>query len=149
MARYPLIFPARRVVPVAVVVAAAGAGFSPSLALRILCGAFGAVAAALAWWQARARTAVIVDERGYAVEERGQEKLRVAWSEVVRVRADGAERALYVDCGEPARNLLVPPRRGYGFRFERSEALYAQILDAVAPEKIELVTRLDAAVQKK
>jgi hypothetical protein len=91
----------------------------------------------------RARAAVVLDETGYTVEEHGREKLRVAWSEVVRVRADAEEKAAYVDCGDRARNLLIPPRRGYGFRFERSDALYARVLEAV-PDKVVLVPRLDA-----
>jgi hypothetical protein len=86
---------------------------------------------------------VIIDENGYAVSERGREKLRVAWTEVKQVKADAAEHAVYVDCGDPARNLLVPPRRGFGFTFERTEELYARILDAV-PDRVELVPRLDA-----
>jgi hypothetical protein len=140
---FPIIFTQRRVLPVAVAFALAGAGFSHGIWPRIACAAFGLLAAGLAMWQRRARPQVIIDAQGYAVEEHGREKLRVAWSEVKRVRADAAEHALYVDCGEPSRNLLVPPRRGFGFRFERAEVLYARVLDAV-PDKVELVSRLDA-----
>jgi hypothetical protein len=135
----------RRVLPVAVLVALGGAAVSSSLWGRLACVGFALLAVAAAWWQKRARPQLLVDEAGYAVEEHGREKLRVAWSEVVRVRADVAEHALYVDCGDPTRNLLVPPRRGYGFRFERAEALFARVVAAVGRDKVETVARLDAA----
>lgn len=48
----------------------------------------------------------------------------------------------------PSRNLLVPPERGYGFHFERADALYARILDAVT-DRVELVPRLDVGREKK
>lgn len=134
--------------PVAIVFAIGGAGLSPGLTLRLICGAFALLAGGLMYWQRRARPAVIVDETGYAVEENGREKLRVKWTEVVKVRADAAEHACYVDCGDPSRNLLVPPERGYGFHFERADALYARILDAVT-DRVELVPRLDVGREKK
>ena len=140
---FPIVFTQRRILPVAVVFAAAGVGFAGVWWVRVACGGFALLAAGLGFWQHRARPSVVIDGEGYAVEEYGKEKLRVAWREVVRVRADAAEHACYVDCGDATRNLLVPPRRGYGFHFERARELYARILDAV-PDKVELVPRLDA-----
>jgi hypothetical protein len=141
--RFPLVFTQRRVLPLAVGVAVAGAIVTDLLWARLACGAVALVALVAAWLQSRTRPALILDDQGYAVEERGREKLRVAWSEVKHVRADGAEHALYVDVGDPARNLLVPPRRGYGFRFERSEELFQKILSSVPSEKVEAVARLE------
>jgi hypothetical protein len=146
--RFALVFTQRRILPLALGVALVGAVFSTVWWARLGCVAVAGLAAIAAWWQARAKPALIVDERGYAVEEHGREKLRVAWSEVVRVRADRAESALYVDCGDPARNLLVPPRRGFGFRFERAERLYALIVSSVQAERVEAVDRLDPKPQK-
>ena len=140
---FPIVFTQRRVLPVAVVFALVGAGLSPGFWLRLACGGFALLAAGIGIWQKRARAQVVIDEAGYAVEEHGREKLRVAWSEVVEVRADAAEHACYVDCGDPQRNLLVPPERGYGFHFERADQLYARILDAVT-DKVKLVERLEA-----
>lgn len=141
--RYPIVFTQRRILPVAVAFALVGAAFTPGVWVRLVCAAFALAGAGIAWWLWRARPAVVVDDSGYVVEEHGREKLRVAWSEVVKVRADAEEKAAYVDCGDRARNLLIPPRRGYGFRFERSDALYARVLGAV-PDKVVLVPRLDA-----
>jgi hypothetical protein len=132
-----------RVLPLAVVFALVGVALAPPLAFKLISGAFALAGTAGALWQRRTRPELLVDASGYAVREHGREKLRVAWSEVTRVRADAAEMACYVDCGDPARNLLVPPAHGWGFRFDRSDLLYARILDAVPSEKIELVPRLD------
>jgi hypothetical protein len=140
--RFPLLFTQRRVLPLAVAVALAGAWLAEGAWARAVCLALAVAALAAAWLQARTRPTLILDEDGYAVEERGREKLRVPWSEVKSVRADPSEHALYVDCGDPRRNLLVPPRRGFGFRFERAEALYAFVV-AQVPERVEVVARLD------
>jgi hypothetical protein len=140
---FPLEMTQRRLLPLAVLFALGGAVAAPSIALKVVSTLFAVAGAAVAVWQQRTRPEVVVDGEGYAVLERGREKLRVGWSEVNKVRADASEKACYVDCGDPARNLLVPPRRGWGFRFQRSDELYARILDAVPGDKIELVPRLD------
>ncbi len=124
------------------VFALAGAAFGGHLWLQVVCAGFATAGTALGLWQRRARPAVRVDDQGYAVLEHGREKLRVAWSEVKRVRAEAAEFACYVDCGDPKRNLLVPPERGWGFRFERSRELYTRIIDAVT-DRVELVQKLE------
>jgi hypothetical protein len=140
--RYRLIFTQRRVLPLAVAIAIVGAVVATALWARIACVAVACLAVLAAWLQGRARPALVIDDEGYAVEEHGREKLRVRWSEVVKVRADGGEKALYVDVGDPARNLLVPPRRGYGFRFERADELYQHILQRVPADKVEAVGKL-------
>jgi len=140
--RFELSFPQRRILPVSLVIAFGCAAIADALWLRLFCGGFGVLTLALWLILRRAQPCVLVDEHGYAVEEFGREKLRVAWSDVKKVRADPAEHAAYVDCGDPARNLLVPPSRGWGFRFPRARELYARIVDAV-PDKVELVERLD------
>jgi len=141
--RFPLLMSTRRVLPVALVFASGAALFAPGAILRAGCVAFAAFAAAVWAWQASARPELVVDDDGYAVVERGREKLRVPWRDVRRVRADRAEHALYVDTGDPARNLLVPPKRGYGFRFARQELLYARVIERVPEAIVEMVARLD------
>jgi hypothetical protein len=111
--------------------------------MRAAAGVFALGALGLVLWEARRRPSVRIDAAGYAVISGGREKLRVAWTEVIRVRADPAEHALYVDCGDPARNLLVPPERGFGFRFAEAEELYRRVVEAV-PDRVEQVARLDA-----
>jgi hypothetical protein len=140
--RYPLIFTQRRVLPLAVLVAGVGAAVAEVLWARLVCAAVAVLALVAAWLQGRSRPALLIDDSGYAVEEHGKEKLRVAWSEVHKVRADAAERALYIDVGDPGRNLLVPPKRGYGFRFDRAEELFQNILTRVPKDKIEAVEKL-------
>ncbi len=128
-AKYRLIFTQRRVLPLAVLVALGGAVVDPGAV-----GARGVRSPSLCWrwWRPGCRDAHgrrwCSTTEGYAVEEHGREKLRVPWREVVKVRADGAEQALYIDVGDPSRNLLVPPRRGYGFRFDRADELFQHVL---------------------
>jgi hypothetical protein len=62
---------------------------------------------------------------------------------VQAVRVERREHALYVDCGDPGRNLLVPPARGFGFRFAEQEALCARVLAAVPAERVHEVERLE------
>jgi hypothetical protein len=140
--RYRLIFTQRRVLPVAVLVALAGAAVTEAWWARGACVAVAVLAIVAAWLQSRSRPTLVIDDGGYAVEEYGKEKLRVSWGEVHKVRADGAEHALFVDVGDPQRNLLVPPRRGYGFRFERADELYQRILSLVPADKVESVAKL-------
>lgn len=143
--RFPILFTQWGLIPVAVVLLAGWAIFSDRLGLRIAAGVLALVTIVVGSVLFALRPWLVVDDEGYAVWERGREKLRVAWREVVAVRADADEHACYVDCGDPTRNLLVPPRRGFGFRFERQEALYARVLAAVDPACIEHVNQLTKA----
>jgi hypothetical protein len=133
----------RRVLPLAIAFALAGVLVLDGGWARAAAAVLAATGVALLVWERRRAPAVRVDADGYAVVERGRDKLRVAWSEVVRVRVDAAEHALYVDCGDPARNLLVPPRHGWGFHFEGAEELFRLVCAAV-PDRVEAVARLDA-----
>jgi hypothetical protein len=128
------------VLPVAALFALLGAVVAGG-ALRATCLAFAGLSVAAAVYQARSRPCLLVDEHGYAVVEHRREKLRVAWSEARRILADVEEHALYVDVGDPARNLLVPPARGFGFRFERAPELFARIV-AARPDIVKQVARL-------
>ena len=102
----------------------------------------GALVIAALWFIGRAaRPTLVIDDGGYRVEERGTERLRVAFADVKRARAVPAEQAMYVDCGDPARNLLLPPRRGFGFRFDRQTALYVRLAQSLS-DKIEIVEKL-------
>ncbi len=148
-ARYPILFAQRRVLPVAIACGLVGVVLGQALWMRLAFGAMVVGMGAVALVLRRARPEVLIDDQGYAVREFGKEKLRVGWSEVVKVRADEAEKAAYVDCGDPSRNLLVPPARGYGFRFGRADELYARILAAVPASLIERVERLDPQPVKK
>lgn len=142
--RFPVLLAQRRVLPVAVVFALSGVVFSHAWWARAICLGLAVATTAVALVQRRRRATVIIDADGYAVEERGREKLRVAWSEVRRVRAVPAEQALYVDCGDRARNLLVPPPHGYAFAFQGGDRLYQRIIAAV-PDRLELSARLEPA----
>ena len=141
--RHPILFTQWGLVPVAIVLLSGWAVFASNPIVQIVSAAIALVTAIIAAVLWRARPSLLLDERGYAVWEGGREKLRVGWDEVKRVRCDQAEHACYVDCGEPARNLLVPPRRGYGFRFERQAELYAQVIAAVGADRLEMVKKLD------
>jgi hypothetical protein len=138
-----LVVGTRWLLPLAIALALAGAAVARAMPARVLAGVF-AVLGVLAWlWQERHRPTLVLDERGYAIEQLGQEKLRVGWSEVERVRLDRKESALYVDCGDRARNLFVPPARGYGFRFAKADAICAHVIAAVPPERVVEVERID------
>ncbi len=124
--RHPLIVGTRWLLPIAIVLALAAAAAAHALPAKLLAGFF-ALLGVVAWrWQERHRPTLLLDDDGYAIEQEGKEKLRVAWSEVHKVRIDKRESAVYVDCGDKARNLFVPPGRGYGFRFADAEAVCAR-----------------------
>lgn len=143
MSRHPLIVGTRWLLPIAIVMALAAAAAAHALPARIVAGFF-ALLGAVAWmWQERHRPTLVLDDAGYAIEQNGAEKLRVAWSEVQKVRIDRKESAVYVDCGDKGRNLFVPPRRGYGFRFAGAEAVCARVLAAVPADRVVEVERID------
>jgi hypothetical protein len=133
----------RFVLPMAVVVtlglAVAGAHGIRLEALALA----GAEAAAWGWMRLSART-LLLDDDGYAIEAHGRERFRVRWAEVTHVRHDPGEQAVYVDCGDKARNLLVPPAHGYGFHIADAAAATARVLASVPPERVETVARLEA-----
>lgn len=96
-------------------------------------------------WQQKTRAQLVLDERGYAIERKGREELRVGWGEVKKVLVDRRESAVYVDCGDKARNLFVPPARGWGFRFADSPAIVAHVLAAMPADRVVEVERIDVS----
>ena len=141
--RHALIVGTRWLLPVAIVLALAGAAAAHSPIARLVAGGFALLGFAAWRVQEALRPTLVVDERGYAIEQRGQEKLRVAWSEVQSVRVDRKQLALYVDCGDKARNLFVPPPRGYGFRFADAAVICERVVAAVSAERVREVESLD------
>ena len=141
MARHALIFPLERLLPVASAIGLLLAALANRPALRVLY-AVPALFFLGAWLvKRRARGAVIVDDAGYTLERIGRPAVRVPFSAIKKVLVDESEQALFCDTQDPARNLLVPPRYGYGFHFADSATLYAAIVAAVA-DRIELVDSL-------
>lgn len=96
----------------------------------------------LSWLWGRQRAFVYVLPDGYRVKT-GRLDFTVRWSELKRVLHDPTESALYLDCGNPARNLLVPPATGFAFTFARKQELYQQLLLAVG-HLAQQVPRIDA-----
>jgi hypothetical protein len=143
--RHPLVASAAWLLPLSVVMAIGGVVAAHAVTGRLLAGWF-ALLACVAWlWQRRQRPVLLVDDAGWAIEQRGREKLRVAWSEVQSVRFDRKESAFYADCGDVGRNLFVPPRRGFGFRFGQQEQLCERLLASVPADRVHDVERLDRA----
>ena len=143
--RHPLLVGTRWLLPIAIVFAVAAVIAAHATPARLLAGVF-ALLGVVAWlWQERHRPTLVLDDAGYAIEQRGKEKLRVAWSEVQKVRLDRKEHAVYLDCGDKARNLFVPPARGYGFRFARAQAVCERVVAAVPAERVVEVERIDVS----
>jgi hypothetical protein len=128
--------------PLAAIVAALLGTLAHSAFGRIAGLALAFVLAFIALLQARLQPVLVLDDEGYSIEQGGKLRFTVSWREVKAVRAEPRERALYIDCGDPARNLLVPPARGYGFRFADTQVLYQRVLAAVG-DRVQQVERLD------
>ncbi|HEY2745785.1 MAG TPA: hypothetical protein VGL86_14215 [Polyangia bacterium] len=143
VSRHPLVVGTRWLLPVAIGLALVGAAVAHQTMARVIAGVFAVLGVAAWLWQERHRPTLVLDDTGWAIEQQGREKLRVAWSEVRAVRIDRRESAIYVDTGDKARNLFVPPRRGYGFRFARAEAACARVLAAVPADRVTEVERID------
>lgn len=143
--RHPLLVGTRWLLPVAIVLAVGGALAAHGLTARLVAGFFALLGVGAWLWQERHRPTLVLDDEGYAIEQQGREKLRVRWSEVQKVRFDKREGAVYVDCGDKARNLFVPPRAGYGFRFADSAAACARVVAAVPADRVVEVERIDVS----
>ena len=65
----------------------------------------------------------------------------MAWTEVKRVQAMPDEKVMHLDCGDPARNLLLPPQFGHGYTYDKQVQLYA-VLAAVFAGHIEVNDKL-------
>jgi hypothetical protein len=139
--RHRVVPSAYAALPVSMAVTAGAMLFSPGQRLLLVCLLVGeGIAYGMQW--ARPRF-VVADDDGYAVVVQRAERFRVRWTEVQKVRHEPKEPAVYVDCGEPARNLLVPPRRGFGFHVTDAATLCARVLASVPADKVETVERLE------
>lgn len=138
--RFPLLPTWRWLMPLAVMLGAFGVAFAGASGPRVYFLVATALVCLLWWAQARRRPVLLVDDGGYRVRVRGRERLRVRWSEVRSARAVPDEYAMYLDCGDAARNLLLP-QHGYGFRFARQPELYA-LLAARLGDRLEEVDKL-------
>jgi len=139
---FRLVHTQRGVLVVAGAFAVIGGTFIPSLVARFASLVLGLLVVAAFLFQRQLAPEVRVGRDGYRVLIAGRERFRVAWRDVVRVRAERGEPTLYVETGEAARNLFVPPR-GYGFRFEQPDELCKRVLAAVGEERTEWVERID------
>jgi hypothetical protein len=88
---------------------------------------------------------VAVDDHGLEVRSPKATKFNLPWTEVVRVIASPSTNTCYVDGGTPERSLIVP---GDGapapYDIEDKPALYAAIIEHVAPDKVKTVETLEA-----
>jgi len=141
-ARFRFLYGQQRALPIAGALLLAGAVFGQATWFRIASAVLAATVVVALVVLRRAGAELILDDDGYALREFGREKVRVPWAEVQKVRYDAAEQAMYLDCGDPSRNLLIPPSRGYGYRFERPAELCDEVRKRVAAEKIEPVEKL-------
>jgi len=89
------------------------------------------------------RTEVVVDDEALEVQNRGDRRFRLPWSEVRRVVLARARGTAFVDGGTPDRSLLLP---GRGARAPYRIAGQAQLLEAilahVAADRVTEVERL-------
>lgn len=141
-ARFILLPTTRYVGWVAVATGGLLAALGPSLLWQVASGGAALAVLLASWAVSRRRPVLILDEIGYRVEVAGHERFRVQWTEVRRVLHDRSEAALYVDCGDGRRNLLVPPVAGFAFTFTDRARLVERILLRVG-DKAEEVERLD------
>ena len=142
--RFRLLPTTRFVLPVAVLLGALVAALGTVTWMRVSSAAFAVVLVLLERATARRRPVLVLSADGYRVEAGGKTRFFVPWSSVQRVLCDASEQALYAECGDRAKNLLLPPVNGFAFTFENRAALYQAVRRAV-PDRIQEVARLDAA----
>ena len=140
--RYTLLPTTRYVSWVAVATGGLLAVMAPSVLLRGLSGGMAVALMLLTWAVGRRRPVLILDDAGYRVQVGSRERFRVRWDEVHRVLRDRSEGAVYLDCGDGKRNLLVPPAAGFAFTFSDRVGLVERILTRVG-DKVQDVERLD------
>lgn len=141
--RFALLSSTRYLLPVALLCALGLTLLGTGTVLRAGAVLAGALLVGLHLLSRRRRPILVIDDRGYAVEVAGQQRFFVPWTAVTRALHDPSEQALYLDCGDPARNLLLPPLAGFAFSFEHRDALYERLLSHIG-DRIEVVPRLDA-----
>ena len=140
--RYALLSANRYLLPIALLCAGALIALAGPLWLRVSAAAAAVLLLGLQAWARQRRPVLVLDDAGYAVEVAGVQRFFVPWTAVTRVLHDPSEQALYLDCGEPGHNLLLPPRAGFAFTFTDRQDLYQRLLTQVG-ERAQLVTRLD------
>jgi hypothetical protein len=88
---------------------------------------------------------VAVDDNALEVRSPKATRFSLPWTDVVKVLASPSTTTCYVDGGAPERSLIVP---GDGapapYDIEDKPALYAAIVEHVAPEKVKIVETLEA-----
>jgi hypothetical protein len=88
---------------------------------------------------------VAVDETGLEVRSPKATKFSLPWTDVVRVIASPSTNTCYVDGGTPERSLIVPGDGASApYDLEDKPALYAAIIEHVAPDKVKTVETLEA-----
>jgi hypothetical protein len=142
---FRLLSTTRWVLPLALLLALLFAAFAPgtrtiALGLALLFGGLMGLSRAIS-------PVLILDGHGYRICVRGHERFSVPWSKVVRVTIDEEEGACYVDCGDRQKNLLLPPRGGFAFTFERRDELLLRIRRATQDRQL-MVKNLLTAVQE-
>ncbi len=89
------------------------------------------------------RTEVVVDDEALEVQNRGDRRFRLPWSEVRRVVVSRARGTAFVDGGAPERSLLLPGRGARApYRIERQAELLEAILAHVDADRLSDVERL-------
>ena len=88
---------------------------------------------------------VVIDDAALEVQQKGERRFRLPWSEVVKLVASRETKTCFVDGGDPDRSLLVP---GDGapapYTIADKDALFDAIVAHVDPEKVEEVELLSA-----
>jgi hypothetical protein len=92
------------------------------------------------------RLEIVVDDDGLELRSARTRRFRIRWPDVVRVVASPSTNTCYVDGGSGDKSFIVP---GDGapapYDIDDKPALYAAILERVAPEKVKTVDTLEAA----
>ena len=140
--RFALLSVNRYLLPIALLCAAGLCALAPQTWLRVSALSAALLLLGLHVLSRRRRPLLVLDESGYAVEVAGVRRFFVPWTAVTRVLHDPSEQALYLDCGDPGRNLLLPPVAGFAFTFEHRDDLYRRLLSQVG-DRAQLVDRLD------
>ncbi len=130
--QFHMLHGARRVLWVAFALALSGVVFATEPYIRVLFSGVTIAVALAATYVRLLRPTLTLSEAGYHVTVRGHRILSVSWSEVQRIQIDVEDESAYVDCGDRARNLVVPPKYGSPFTYTNRARLY-EIVRAKAP----------------
>lgn len=109
-----------------------------TFAALMLCALAGLYARSPLW-----RSHVVVDADGLKITGPRGVRLKLSWSEVVKVRAAPANKTCYIDAGMPQKSFLLPgPGASAPYRVEHRAALYDRIVAACAG-RVDEVPELD------